>query len=95
METAAYLLLIIVSATLSVFLIAAIIALVRVNQILGDMRRIAAKAEKIADKAEAVGEFFQKTAGPAAVAKLVSNVVESFSNSRHGKNKSHKEENES
>jgi len=56
------------------------------------VRRIASKAEKIADKAEAVGEFFQKTAGPAAVAKLVSNIVESFNSSRHGKHKAHKEE---
>jgi len=92
MNTAANILLIIVSATLAVFLIAAIIALVRINQILSDVRRIASKAEKIADKAEAVGEFFQRTAGPAAVAKLVSNVVESFNNSRHAKNKDHKEE---
>lgn len=92
MDTAAYILLIIVSATLSIFLVAAIIALVKINQILGDMRRIAQKAEKIADKAEAVGEFFQKTAGPVAVAKLVSNVVESFNKSRNQSHKDSKEE---
>jgi len=83
MDTAALVLLIIVSATLSIFLIVAIVALIKINQILGDMRRIANKAEKIADKAEAVGEFFQKTAGPVAITKLVANIVESFNNSRN------------
>lgn len=82
METAALILLIIVSATLTIFLIIAILALFKINQILSDMRRIASKAEKLADKAEAVGEFFQKTAGPVAITKLVSNIVESFNNSR-------------
>jgi len=92
MNTAANVLLIIVSATLAGFLIAAIIALIKVNQILGDIRHIAKKAEKIADKADVVTEFFQKTAGPAAVAKLVANVVDSFHGSKYGKHKSSKEE---
>jgi hypothetical protein len=83
MTTAAYILLIIVSSTLAIFLILGILALVKINQILGDVRKIAQKAEKMADKAEAVGEFFKKTAGPAAVAKLVSNIVESFKGDRH------------
>ena len=93
MNTAAEILLIIVSATLAVFLIAAVIALVKVNQILGDVRKIAQKAEKIADRAEAVGDFFQKTAGPAAIAKLVANVVESFN--KNGNHKTHKGKEES
>jgi len=85
MNTAAEILLIIVSATLTIFLLLCIVALIKINQVLGDIRRIAQKAEKIADKAEMVGEFFQNTAGPAALAKLVSNVVHSFSNKRKDK----------
>jgi hypothetical protein len=79
MDTAAQLLLIIVSATLTVFLIVSIVALILFIQVLKEIKLIARKAEKIADQAEAVGEFFQKTAGPAAIVKLVSNVVHSFS----------------
>ncbi len=78
MDTAAEVLLIIVSATLAIFLVVSIVAIVKIIQILHDIRRIAEKAEQIADKAEAVSEFFQKTAGPAAIVKLISNLVHSF-----------------
>jgi hypothetical protein len=84
MDTASQALLIIVSATLTVFLIICIIALVFFIQVLKEIKVIAKKAENIADQAEAVGEFFQKTAGPAALVKLVSNVVGVF---RDKKNK--------
>lgn len=85
MDNAAEVLLIIVSATLSVFLVVAIIAGIKIIQILGDLRRISAKAEQVIDKAEAVGEFFQKTAAPAALVKLVSNVVHMFKDDKAGK----------
>lgn len=83
MNTAAEVLLLIVSATLTIFLIVAMVAVVKFIQILRDIRRIAQKAEQIADKAEAVGEFFQKTAAPAAILKLIANVVSSFKDGKH------------
>jgi len=80
-------LVIIVSATLSIFLVVGIIVLVKVIQILKDIKNILRKAEQIADKAEAVGEFFQKTAGPAALAKLIANILQSFRDKRGKKRK--------
>lgn len=77
MDTASQVLLIIVSATLALFLTVSIVLMIKVLQILNHVRRITETAEKIADNAEAASEFFQKTAGPAAIAKLVANIVNS------------------
>ena len=79
MDTSAEILLIIVSATLTVFLAVATVATIKFVQILNHVRHLTEKAEKIADSAESVGEFFQKTGGGAAIAKLVANIVHSFS----------------
>lgn len=78
-------LVVVLAAVLALFLIIGIIVLVKIIQILNHIKHITDKAEKIADQAEAVGDFFQKTAGPAAIAKLVSNIVHSFSNTKHNK----------
>ena len=75
MDTASQVLLIIVSITLTLFLIVGIVLAIKLVQILDHVRRITEKAEKIADNAESVSEFFQKTAGPAAITKLVANIV--------------------
>ncbi len=88
MDTAAEALLIIVSATLTIFLLVGIVVLVKILQILKDIKNIVKKAEQIAGTAEAVGEFFQKTAGTAALAKLVANIVQSF----RGKRGKHRED---
>jgi hypothetical protein len=87
MDTASQILLIIVSATLTLFLVVGIVALIKTIQVMNHLKRITEKAESIADKAEAVGEFFQKTAGPAAITKLVSNIVHAV----HDKKESKKE----
>ncbi len=84
METATEVLVVIVSITLTIFLLVGIVVLVKILQILKDIKNIVKKAEQIAGTAEAVGEFFQKTAGTAAVAKLVANIVQSF-RGRRGK----------
>ena len=78
MDTASQVLLIIVSITLTLFLIVGIMLAIKLVQILDHVRRITEKAEKIADNAESVSEFFQKTAGPAAITKLVANIVHTF-----------------
>lgn len=74
MNTTEQALLIILSAALAVFLILSIIATIKIIQILNNLKRIVKKAEDLTDKAEAVGEFFKATAGPAALGKLVSNI---------------------
>jgi hypothetical protein len=87
MNTASEVLLLIVSSVLSIFLLIAIVAGVKVIQLLRTLGRIAEQAEKLADSAEAVGELFRKTAGPLAFGKFLTSVVESAV-----KHKKHKEE---
>lgn len=70
-------LLTILSGALALFLIVGIVASVKVVQILDHIKKLTEKAEAIADKAEAVSEFFQASAGPAGIAKLISNIVSS------------------
>lgn len=69
-------LVIILSTALGVFLLLAIVATVKFIQILNHLKSISEKAEKLANTAESVGEFFKYTAGPAALGKLLSNISE-------------------
>ena len=82
MNSAAEILLIIVSSVLALFLLLAIIALIYLIKVLKGLRHITEQAEKIADSAEAVGDFFKKSAGPVALGKLVSNIVETVVHNR-------------
>ena len=86
MNTAAEVLLIIVSATLALFLLIGIVVLIKLLQLVNTLKRIADTAEKLADSAEAVGNFFRKTTGPVALGTFVTNMVESVV-----KHKRHKE----
>lgn len=72
--TTEQMLLIILSATLAMFLIISIIIGIKTIQILNHVKSIITKAEQIADKAESVTEFFQKTAAPVAIGRLLSNI---------------------
>jgi hypothetical protein len=83
MNTTEQVLLIVLCTTLSLFLLVCIIATIKAIQILNDVKRIVQKAEKLADKAEAVGDFFKATAGPAAIGKLVSNIFHSIQQKKH------------
>lgn len=83
MNTAANILLIIVSSVLSVFLILSIGALIKFIQVLHSLKHIVAKAEKFADSAEAVGELFRKSAGPVALGRLVGNVIDYARQHKH------------
>ena len=78
-------LVVIVSATLTVFLIVSIIVLVKIIQVLNDIKRITKKAEHIADQAEAVVNFFQNSAVPVAIVKLISNIIQSFKSKKSRK----------
>lgn len=71
-------LVVVLAATLAIFLIAGIVLLVKLNQIANSIKNITDKAAKLADQAEHVGEFFQKTASTTAIAKLISNIVHSI-----------------
>ncbi|MGZ6005087.1 MAG: hypothetical protein ACXWLH_02955 [Candidatus Saccharimonadales bacterium] len=74
------------SAFLAIFLILAIIVLVKVNQVMDHVKNIISKAEHIADQAEHVTSFFHKTAGPVAASRIIAGIISSIKQA-----KSHKE----
>lgn len=74
MDNVEQILLIILAASLAVFIILAVIATYKVIQVLNHLKIISEKAEKLANTAENVGDFFKYTAGPAAIAKLIANI---------------------
>lgn len=82
-DTSAYFL-IILSATLIIFLIAAIVAVVKLISVLNSMKRLADKAEKLAASAASVGEFFSKSAGPLALGKMLGNVTDFIKHRKKG-----------
>jgi hypothetical protein len=85
MGTAEQVLVIILSSLLAIFLVLSIVVAALVIKVLKHIRRITEKAEAIADKADSVTSFFQQTAGPAAIAKLVSNIVHAVRDKKGGK----------
>lgn len=72
-------LVIILSATLAIFLVTAIILVVGLIKLVKQLRQISEKAEEIVDDVEAVSGFFRKSAGPVAVTSLISNIVSKVS----------------
>lgn len=79
-------LVIILGAALAVFLVLAIVVAALIIKILKNLRAITEKAEHVADNIDSVSEFFRKTAGPAAIGKLIVNIVDSVrTNKKSGK----------
>jgi hypothetical protein len=76
MEGTEQTLLVILAGALALFLLLGIIALIKLIQVLNHLKRISEKAEKIADKAENITDFFRYSAGPAAFAKLLAGISE-------------------
>lgn len=80
-------LVIILSTMLGLFLLLSIILLVWLLKIVKQIRRIMDHAEQAVDKAEQVADFFQKTATPVALIKLVSNITDFMQNTSNKKDK--------
>lgn len=85
MDTVAEVLLIIVSATLSVFLVVLIIVGVYLISLIKQIRRIAEHAENVADSVESAASTFEKTASPLAVLKVIGSIVENAAKLRRKK----------
>jgi hypothetical protein len=85
MDTATQVLVIIVSTLLSIFLLVGIIVSIKLYQLLKKLKHIAEQAEKVADSAEHVGDFFRRSAGPVALSRMVINIIESVQ--KHGSKK--------
>lgn len=91
MNGAERILVVILSSALGLFLILSIVAVVLVIKILNHIKKLAEKAEHIADQAGAVTDFFQKTAGPVAIGRFLTNIAEAAFQKRN-KRKGSKEE---
>ena len=89
MGNAEQILVVILSSMLAIFLILAIVATAKLIQVLDHLKSISEKAEKLANTAETVGDFFKYTAGPAAIGRLIANVSESVFKHHNKKDKSH------
>ena len=76
MNTAAEVLLIIVSAVLAIFLLVFIAALIYVIKILKSVKRITLRAENAADSMEAAAATFERAASPLTVLKVIGNIIE-------------------
>ena len=77
MDEAVKILIVILASVLSIFLVLLIILTVKIVQIIGHIKRLTEKAEQMVDKAEAVTEFFERTAPQVAIGRLVSNIADS------------------
>jgi predicted PurR-regulated permease PerM len=80
-------LVIILSVMLAFFLLLSIVLLVRILQIIKQVKRITDHAEHAVDKAEEIASFFEKTATPVALVKLIANISEKFTKTADKVNK--------
>ena len=64
------------ATVLAIFLLLGIVVLIIAIKVLRHIRHIAQKAESIADKADAVGDFVRTASGPILLAKFVANMRE-------------------
>lgn len=71
-------LVIILSAFLAIVLMLSIVLIVKVIQIVKAVKRITEQAEQVADRAEHISAFFERTATPVAILKLISNLSETL-----------------
>jgi hypothetical protein len=85
MDTAAEVLLIIVSSVLSIFLIVLIIAGVYFVKVLKQVKKLTEHAENVAVSVESAAGAFEKAASPLAVLKIIGNIVEQTSRIRKRK----------
>jgi hypothetical protein len=75
METASWILLIVVSSALTIFLIVLIVATSYFIGILKQVKRITMQAENAVDSLESAASTLRNSASPLAVLKLVGNIV--------------------
>lgn len=67
-------LVILLSIMLGLFLLLCIVLLIKIIQIINQIKRITDHAEQAVDKAEHIASFFEKTATPVAIMKLIANI---------------------
>lgn len=85
MDTSFDILVIILSVFLAIFLVLAIIIAVLVLKLVKHIKLVTEKAEHIIENVEHVGDTFRNAAGPLALFRIVSNIVNIVS--KHNKRK--------
>jgi hypothetical protein len=85
MDTAAEILVIIISSILAIFLIVLIFALVYVIKIMKQVRRISERAEHVVDSVEATASAFERAASPLAFLRIIGNIIEQTTKFRNRK----------
>lgn len=78
-------LVIILAATLAIFLVLAIVLMIKLIQVAAGLKRISRKAEDIADKAEAVTDFFDRASTPVALGRFLSNIADAVNKHKREK----------
>ena len=71
-------LVIILSVFLAIFLLLGITLTIMVIGIVTRIKRIVERAEAVAEKVEHAGDLFHKSAGPLALARIITNIAENF-----------------
>jgi hypothetical protein len=87
LDSASQALLIIVSATLTVFLILLSIALGYFIRLIRKFNGLIEKAESVASSVESAAQSFEKSAGPISVLKYMSSVFSGTKNKGQGKDR--------
>lgn len=85
-DTSLKILVIILSSTLAVFLILAIVLTVKIIKLVNHLEDLAQKAQAVAHKAEAIGDIFKSGSSAVAFGKLFANIHQAVFN-RKGKGK--------
>jgi len=78
-------LVIILSTFLAIFLALGIVVLILCIKIANRVKTITEKAEAVVDKVEHVGDFFQKSAGPIALARIITKMADNFQSKKSSK----------
>ena len=83
MQNAESILVIIVSATLTLFLLLAIFVLILIAQLVRSVKRIVERAEQVVETAGEAADMLRNASGPLALFKVVRNMVNAVENGKH------------
>jgi CHASE3 domain sensor protein len=82
LHNAEAILVIIVSVTLTVFLVAAIVVLVLISKLIKSVRRMVEHAEQVVETAGTAAEMMRNASGPLALFKVLRNVMKTVESKR-------------
>ena len=90
MNTAERVLVVILSSALALTLILSIVLLIILIKIFLHIKHLTEKAESFAEKAENIADFFERSAPPIAIARMLGNIGEAFRRTKGDKRRKEK-----